>query len=194
MNTPLILALDTGGTPRQWITWEDAVVYHAKGLVAWQHGVNDYTFMGGKSRLTGETSSISTQSIIAVSGVEVGKTMKRAYKEPPITNKLLFRRDRHLCAYCGNEFVSDKLTRDHIVPQCYGGKDTWMNLVAACRPCNHRKANKMPGRAGMELLFVPYVPSKNEYLILSNRRILADQMEYLMAGVSANSRLHAINH
>jgi 5-methylcytosine-specific restriction endonuclease McrA len=190
MNVPLILALDTAGQPRQWITWEDAVVYHAKGLVAWQHGENDYTFMGGRSRMTGNQSSINTQSIIAVKGAEVGKTRKRTYKEPPITNKLLFRRDRNICAYCGNPFHDSILTRDHIVPQSYGGKDTWMNLVAACKPCNNRKGDKLPGRAGMELLYVPYVPTKHEYLILSNRHILQDQMDFLMTGVGKNSRLY----
>lgn len=189
MNVPLILALDTAGQPRQWITWEDAVVYHAKGLVTWQYGANDYTFMGGKSRLTGQTSSISTQSIIAISGMEVGKTLKRAHKEPPISNRLLFRRDRHICAYCGDQFTDDHLTRDHIVPQRRGGKDTWMNLVAACKPCNHRKADKSLQRAGMSLLYVPYVPNKSEYLILANRKILADQMDFLMTSVPVHSRL-----
>jgi 5-methylcytosine-specific restriction endonuclease McrA len=146
--------------------------------------------MGGRSRMTGNQSSINTQSIIAVKGAEVGKTRKRAYKEPPITNKLLFRRDRNICAYCGNTFHDSILTRDHIVPQSYGGKDTWMNLVAACKPCNNRKGDKLPGRAGMELLYVPYVPTKHEYLILSNRHILQDQMDFLMTGVGKNSRLY----
>jgi len=34
------------------------------------------------------------------------------------------------------------------------------------------------------------VPNYNEHLILQNRRILADQMEYLIKGVSKNSRIH----
>jgi hypothetical protein len=42
----------------------------------------------------------------------------------------------------------------------------------------------------MPLLYVPYVPSQHEAFILRNRRILADQMEFLMAGVPAGSRLH----
>jgi hypothetical protein len=190
MNVPLILTLDTSGMPRQWVTWQDAIVYHAKGLVAWQHGESDYTFMGGTSRITGERSHISTQSIIAVEGIEVGKTFKRIGKEPPISSRLLFRRDRHVCAYCGHSLGESELTRDHIVPQRMGGKDTWMNLVAACKSCNHRKADRTPQGARMELLYVPYIPCKQEWLILSNRKILADQMDFLMTGVPLSSRLH----
>ena len=52
------------------------------------------------------------------------------------------------------------------------------------------KANRSPERAGMPLLYVPYVPNRHEHFILRNRRILADQMEYLLAGVPKTSRLY----
>ena len=42
----------------------------------------------------------------------------------------------------------------------------------------------------MSLLYVPYTPNRYEHFILRNRRILVDQMEYLMSGVPRNSRLH----
>ncbi len=42
----------------------------------------------------------------------------------------------------------------------------------------------------MPLLYVPYVPNRHEHFILRNRRILADQMEYLLAAVSRSSRLY----
>jgi len=35
------------------------------------------------------------------------------------------------------------------------------------------------------------VPDRHEHFILRNRRILADQMEYLLVSVSKNSRLHS---
>jgi hypothetical protein len=41
----------------------------------------------------------------------------------------------------------------------------------------------------MPLLYTPYVPSLWEDFILRNRRILADQMEFLMAHVPKSSRL-----
>jgi hypothetical protein len=39
------------------------------------------------------------------------------------------------------------------------------------------------------LLYTPYVPSLWEDFILRNRRILTDQMAFLMAHVPQNSRL-----
>ena len=48
-------------------------------------------------------------------------------------------RDAYLCAYCGNEANE----ADHIIPRAAGGKDELANLVAACKPCNGRKSDKM---------------------------------------------------
>jgi 5-methylcytosine-specific restriction endonuclease McrA len=73
------------------------------------------------------------------------------------------------------------LTRDHVVPASRGGSSAWENCVTACRHCNQRKDDRTPEEAGMKLLAVPYTPNLAEYLILSNRRILADQMEFLLS-------------
>jgi hypothetical protein len=43
----------------------------------------------------------------------------------------------------------------------------------------------------MKLHYVPYVPNRYEAFILSNRKILADQMEFLLQGVPKGSRVHA---
>ena len=42
----------------------------------------------------------------------------------------------------------------------------------------------------MGLLYLPYVPSLHEDMILRGRRILADQMDFLLASVPKYSRLH----
>ena len=69
-----------------------------------------------------------------------------------------------------------------------------MNVVSACRHCNGFKRNRKPEEAGMELLYTPYVPNKAEYLILTNRKILSDQMGFLAQHVAAHSRVvpHAV--
>jgi 5-methylcytosine-specific restriction endonuclease McrA len=72
------------------------------------------------------------------------------------------------------------LTRDHVHPLSQGGDDSWENVVTACFPCNSRKGGRTPQQASMPLLAVPYRPSWIEHLILSNRNILADQMEFLV--------------
>jgi hypothetical protein len=58
-----------------------------------------------------------------------------------------------------------------------------MNCITACRACNGRKGNRMPEESHMSLLYLPYVPSLHEDMILRGRRILVDQMDFLLASV-----------
>ena len=119
----------------------------------------------------------------------------RAWRQTPaLSNPKLFARDRGICAYCGHHFKFEDLTREHIVPTSRGGHDTWMNCITACRPCNGHKGNRMPEEARMSLMYLPYVPSLHEDMILRGRRILADQMEFLLASVPRHSRLHGVGH
>jgi hypothetical protein len=43
----------------------------------------------------------------------------------------------------------------------------------------------------MQLLAVPFTPTHAEYIYLKGRRILADQMEFLLAHFPRTSPLHA---
>ena len=185
----LILAVDMAGVPSRWLIIEDAITYYARRMVAWSLGDVVATYHGGISRLTGERSELSTRSIIAIKGA-VDFT-KEHHVEPHLSNAALFIRDRHICAYCGDKFRERDLSRDHVVPVYLGGRDRWMNVVTACRSCNIRKGGRSPEAAGMPLLYLPYVPNRYEHLILQNRRILQDQMEYLMSKVPKHRRLHA---
>lgn len=183
-----ILSLDSQGQPNKWISYEDAITYHAKNLVAYQlgEGEGDVVFRGGENRATGLISTIQTAPIIAVKGYA---SSKRLNKAPSLTNRELFRRDRHVCAYCGKSFSDLKLTRDHVIPTSRGGKDIWTNVVTACERCNHKKDCQMLDECGMKLLYVPYTPNRAEALILENRNVLACQMEYLKAFLPEHSRV-----
>ena len=75
------------------------------------------------------------------------------------------------------------------MPASRGGAHVWTNVLSACRRCNHGKSDRTPEEWGHLPLFVAYTPNKYEGLILSNRRVLADQLEFLLAGVPKNSRL-----
>lgn len=183
---PLILTLDVHGLPHRWVTWQHAVFYYAKDLVAWSIGDHTFTFFGGTSRTSGRRSEISANSIIAIKGKALAN--KTLFQVPPLSNRELFHRDRHICAYCGGDFSGSRLTRDHIRPVSQGGRDTWMNVVTACRHCNQLKSGRTPEQAHMMLLYTPYVPNKAEYLILCNRNILADQMDFLARHIPAQSR------
>ena len=79
-------------------------------------------------------------------------------------------------------------TKEAIISR--GGSDTWNNVVAACRRCNNHKAGRTPEEAGMELLAVPFTPTHAEYIYLQGRRVLADQMEFLLAHFPRSSPLH----
>jgi hypothetical protein len=179
---PLILRLDVAGIPVTWIPWQDAICLYSRNMIAWTAGEQEFTFRGGVCRRTGQRSVVDVNSIIAVKRSTDGRVATRVI--PPLTNRELFLRDAHLCMYCGGEFLESNLTRDHVVPMSRGGKDRWSNVVAACRACNTRKGNRTPEQARMALLAVPYVPNWAEYLALSNRRILADQMEFLKSQFS----------
>jgi 5-methylcytosine-specific restriction endonuclease McrA len=119
--------------------------------------------------------------------------MDLAGQVPPLGrhNHKLFERDRRLCAYCGEVFPVAILTREHIRPLSQRGPDTWMNVVTACKGCNHRKGPRTPEQARMPLLYLPYTPNWFEDFLLQKggKKILADQMEFLLSRVSQESRL-----
>jgi hypothetical protein len=78
---PLILTLDQHGVPHRWVSWQHGV-YVARDL-AWD---------------AGDTQSCAN-SIIAIRGKALSG--RRLHPVPPLTNRELFHRDRHICAYCG---------------------------------------------------------------------------------------------
>ncbi len=188
--SPHILALDIAGAPHRWIKVRAAALYYATDMVAWATGTNEFVLRGGIQRSTGCQSMIRASSIIAIKGRDF--IVRNFDHVPTLTKEMLLARDRHICAYCAQRFRFDQLDMEHIVPRSKGGEDSWMNLVAACKACNNRKANRTPEAAGMKLHYVPYVPNRYEAFILSNRKILADQMEFLLQGVPKSSRMHAV--
>ena len=74
----------------------------------------------------------------------------------PVSRRGVLRRDGGRCAYCARNAT----TIDHVLPQSRGGGSTWLNTVAACAHCNHRKANRTPHEAGMRLHLTPYAPTR----------------------------------
>lgn len=173
---PLILRVNVGGQPITWIPWQEAALLYVKGLVAWTSGDPAVRLHGGIRRATGLQSFLDLHPVIAARGA-----VKVLRSTPPLTNRELFRRDRHTCLYCLAELSDAHLTRDHVVPISRGGRDIWKNVVTACRRCNQHKGARTPEQAGMRLCAVPYAPSYAEWLILHNRKILADQMAFLRA-------------
>ena len=179
-----VLALDIAGHPRAWLGMNEAITHHAKGQVAWSLGDSVFRARGGYQK-DGKQSIIETTSIISIRSDKYKPTDRYV----PLTNKTLFGRDRYTCGYCGMAFTENKLSRDHIQPKSKSGLDVWTNVITACRWCNCKKDDMTPEQADMPLLFLPYVPSHSERLILENRNILYDQMDFLCATLPRNSRV-----
>jgi 5-methylcytosine-specific restriction endonuclease McrA len=185
IHSTRVLSLDSSGRILDWMSWQDAVCLYVRDAVAWTLGGPCLTIHGGTNRDSGLQSQIDLHPIVASRGHARSSLIDPA---PALTNAALFARDRMLCLYCGDHFSRGELTRDHVVPLSKGGLDVWENVVSACISCNVRKGCHTPQQAGMPLLAVPYRPSWVEHLILSNRNILADQMEFLVHHLPKNRR------
>jgi len=102
-------------------------------------------------------------------------------KRPVFTRRLsrreVFWRDRFTCQYCGKQ--TRDLTLDHVMPRVKRGAHSWENVVAACVPCNHKKADRTPKEAGMRLLREPTAPKANPYYHLMHRQLPEQWSLYL---------------
>ena len=102
-------------------------------------------------------------------------------KRPVFTRRLsrreVFWRDHFTCQYCGKQ--TRDLTLDHVIPRVRKGPHTWDNVVAACVPCNHRKADRTLAESGMKLLREPMPPKANPYHHLMHRHLPEEWGMYL---------------
>jgi HNH endonuclease len=124
-----VLKLSAQGLPQSWISLEEAVIHYACKDVRWESGAQVAVYRGGHNAITGEQSIITVNSIIGTRGVPKNNPF---LSKPGLTNGKLFIRDRNVCAYCGDRFCEQELTREHIIPFAQNGIDNWMNVVTAC--------------------------------------------------------------
>lgn len=112
---------------------------------------------------------------------EMVRSQRQAYRIPSVvvlrdyvkplkyvafTRFNLFLRDEFCCQYCGSK---RDLTFDHVVPRSRGGVTSWENVVAACSPCNLRKANRSLRHSGMRLHRKPRRPDPEEMHAIGRR-------------------------
>lgn len=98
--------------------------------------------------------SPSTQ--IRIPSVVVLRDYVKPQKKVAFTRFNLFLRDEFQCQYCGSR--GGNLTFDHVIPRASGGVTSWMNVVAACSPCNLRKGSKSLRHSGLHLRKPPRQP------------------------------------
>lgn len=190
-----ILRTDAAGMPLEWVDYREAVKLHFLGQIAYTCGEPLFRLRGGINARSHQRSVVTVHSIIATFGASQAKQRLHRSYTPPLNNPALFRRDGHICMYCGEHFGKGQLSRDHVRPLSQDGPDVWTNVVTACVRCNTHKAGRTPEQAGMELLAIPFKPTHAEYIYLQGRNVLADQMEFLRAHFPRSSPLHdRLNH
>jgi len=98
-----------------------------------------------------------------------------------LTRRNLLLRDGYRCQYCGREPGVRDLNVDHVLPRSRGGRDSWDNLVIACRPCNLRKGKHTPDEAMMRLLSAPVKPRWNAaaHIALTTRTPFPEWHQFL---------------
>jgi 5-methylcytosine-specific restriction endonuclease McrA len=74
-----------------------------------------------------------------------------------LSKRNVMKRDGYQCQYCGTK--QGPMTVDHVIPRTLGGRDSWENLVCACVRCNNLKGDRLPDKAGVQLLRKPRRPS-----------------------------------
>jgi 5-methylcytosine-specific restriction endonuclease McrA len=106
--------------------------------------------------------------------------IKSPYRETPLTRRNVMHRDSHQCQYCGQNGIY--LTLDHVLPRSRGGKHDWLNVVAACSPCNLKKGCHTPEEAKMPLLKPPYRPPNAFIFEISKHGALLEDFLRLYSG------------
>lgn len=147
------LLLNQTFEPLHFISDMDAITLFYKGRAEIVSG------MDGSPSVWDETFNSPSTVIHVPATMRLLKRVNKKWKPPRFRKKVLFNRDNWACQFCNVKLNWDDITIDHVMPSSRGGLTTWQNCVAACKPCNKRKANRTPEEAGMRLRKQPGMPS-----------------------------------
>jgi 5-methylcytosine-specific restriction endonuclease McrA len=146
--------------------------YQFAGIISWKRAMT--LLIEGKIEVIRQSERIirTVSDKFVVPAVAILKKMVERIQRTkvPFTRRNLFMRDRNTCQYCGCH-MAHGLTVDHVVPRAAGGKTSWVNCVASCKPCNDRKGDKSPEKVGLKLRSRPYAPTVKDFLnmVIKNR-------------------------
>ncbi|MEO8558512.1 MAG: HNH endonuclease [Rhodospirillales bacterium] len=136
--------------------------YFPLSLWSWQDSVKA-VFLDRVSVISEYDRTIRSPSLeMKLPSVIALKEYIPAARRPAFTRFNVFLRDQFDCQYCGDSFAAHDLTFDHLIPRSLGGRTTWMNVVAACAPCNLRKGNRLAHQVGMHPIRLPSEPTSTE--------------------------------
>lgn len=110
----------------------------------------------------GATFRSERQAVPAPSVIRLMSYVRVPYRSAvPLSRRAVFARDGHRCQYCGRP--AENL--DHVVPRSRGGLHDWENVVAACRPCNARKEDRLLSECDLVLRRAPRMPHASVWLL-----------------------------
>ena len=142
----MTLKLDSAYKPVGIVSWRDALVLVISEKA---YAVELYeTYVRSARQIFQLPSVIALKRFVNVS-----------FLRPVCSRKNIILRDENICQYCAQEFATDDLTMDHVVPRSRGGTHTWENVVLACSKCNQKKADKMPEAFYLKLTKKPVAPT-----------------------------------
>lgn len=140
-----VLVLDQGYAPHRVVQWQRAICL----------------LFGGKVEVLEEYDELVRSPSISIRMPAVVRLLSGVRRRPRVVRFSRFNvllRDSFTCQYCGQSPHARELTLDHVVPRARGGATRWVNVVAACRSCNHQKGSRTPEEARMMLLRSPREP------------------------------------
>ena len=143
--------------------------------------------LAAKAELIHATDAMFRSARVAVpepSVVRLGYYVKVPYQARVALNRrAVFVRDGHRCQYCG----ASAENIDHVIPKSKGGPHEWDNVVAACRPCNTRKRDRLLEESGMKLRRQPVAPRQRAWMLVASGSVRPDWEPYLGSAVASLS-------
>jgi 5-methylcytosine-specific restriction endonuclease McrA len=113
---------------------------------------------------TGDALHSERLTVAVPSVIRLRQFVKVPYRRrAPLNRRGIFARDGHRCQYCGGAAESI----DHVHPRSKGGEHIWENVVAACRPCNVRKRDRLLHETSMELRRQPVAPREMTWVVVA---------------------------
>tara|TARA_R100000008_G_scaffold81916_1_gene65615 strand:+ start:112 stop:612 length:501 start_codon:yes stop_codon:yes gene_type:complete len=162
MENIAVLKLDSSFKPIEIISWEEAIVLTWLKK-AWAVEYTDKWVHSAKK-------AFQIPSVIVLF-----QYIDEKFFTLPSTRKNILLRDENRCQYCAKRFREADLTIDHVIPRSKGGKSTWNNVVAACRPCNQKKGDFLPDQSPVSLIRIPKKPS---YRSIIKKRIKSSNLQW----------------
>ena len=146
MENIVVLKLDSAFKPIEVVSWQEAIV------LTWLNKAYAVEF-------SNKWVHSATQSFQVPSVIVLFRYIDEKFFTLPCTRRNVLLRDENQCQYCAYTFRESDLTLDHVVPRSKGGKNTWSNVVAACKGCNQKKRDFLLENAPVSLIRRPTRPS-----------------------------------